>query len=94
MRRRRLLGTWDRFVVALPFNRGVFVIGAPIELADMAPEAARLLIEERLNALTQYADRLIGVGPIEPAQPFLARAAAAPPTQPREQGWRGGCERG
>ena len=71
VRRRRVLGTWDRFVVALPFNRGVYVIGAPIEIGDIAPEAARLLIEERLTALTHYADRLIGVAPVEPAPEYV-----------------------
>ena len=93
VRRRRLLGTWDRFVVALPFNRGVYVIGAPIDVADLEPEIARRLIEDRLNELTTYADRLVGVDVIEPDS-VSARATAAPPTQPREQGWRGGCERG
>ena len=93
VRRRRLLGTWDRFVIALPFNRGVYVIGAPIEVADLEPETARRLIEDRLNELTAYADRLIGVDVIEPDS-VSARATAAPPTPPREQGWRGGCERG
>jgi lysophospholipid acyltransferase (LPLAT)-like uncharacterized protein len=76
VRRRRLLGTWDRFVVALPFNRGVYVIGAPIDVADLAPETARQLIEDRLNEITAYADRLVGVPTIEPAEakPNHARA--------------------
>src|SRR5277367_454604 len=44
VRRRRLLGTWDRFLVALPFTRGVYVIGAPIQIGDLAPEHARRLL--------------------------------------------------
>ncbi len=67
VRRRRVLGTWDRFVVALPFNRGVYVIGAPIELGNASPESARRLIEERLTETTHYADRLVGAARIEPA---------------------------
>ena len=63
VRRRRLLGTWDRFLGALPFNRGVSVIGAPIELGDASPESARRLVEERLNETTRYADRLAGAAP-------------------------------
>jgi lysophospholipid acyltransferase (LPLAT)-like uncharacterized protein len=73
VRRRRLLATWDRFLLALPFTRGVYVIGAPIDVADLDPEAARRLVEARLNEITCYADRLIGVQPPEPA-PDHARA--------------------
>jgi lysophospholipid acyltransferase (LPLAT)-like uncharacterized protein len=75
VRRRRLLGTWDRFLVALPFTHGVYVIGAPIEVADIDAESARRLLEARLNETTHYADRLIGVAPVEPAQALVARAA-------------------
>jgi lysophospholipid acyltransferase (LPLAT)-like uncharacterized protein len=75
VRRRRLLGTWDRFLVALPFTSGVYVIGAPIEVADLDVETARRLLEARLNEITQYADRLIGVAPVEPAEAVVARAA-------------------
>jgi lysophospholipid acyltransferase (LPLAT)-like uncharacterized protein len=67
VRRRRLLGTWDRFLVALPFTRGVYVIGAPLELGDLDAETARLLLEARLNEVTHFADRLIGVESAEPA---------------------------
>jgi lysophospholipid acyltransferase (LPLAT)-like uncharacterized protein len=77
VRRRLVLGTWDRFVVALPFNRGVYVIGAPIELGDAAPESARRLIEERLNETTRYADRLVGAAPVEPEDPVLAPTSRA-----------------
>lgn len=65
-RHRRVLGTWDRFLVALPFSRGVYVIGAPLEIGDIEPETARRLLETRLNEITHYADRLLGVAPIEP----------------------------
>ncbi len=70
--RRVVLGSWDRFILALPFSRGVFVWGEPIEVprhddAEDAREAARLLVEERLNAVTAEADRLVGQAAIEPA---------------------------
>ncbi len=69
--RRRVLGSWDRFIVALPFSRGVFVWGAPIEAPKSgdqgAREAVRRLIEDRLNAVTAEADRLVGKTAIEPA---------------------------
>ncbi len=69
--RRRVLGTWDRFVVALPFSRGVFVWGRPISVARDADaearEAARRAVEDALNAVTREADRLVGQPAIEPA---------------------------
>lgn len=82
VRRRRVLGSWDRFVVPLPFNRGVFLWGAPVEIernADgAARERARRLIEERLNDLTREADRLCGHAAIEPdADPAAQKKSAA-----------------
>ncbi len=69
--RRRVLGTWDRFVVALPLSRGVFVWGQPISVAPDADaetrEAARRALEDALNAVTREADRLVGQPAIEPA---------------------------
>ncbi len=79
--RRRVLGTWDRFVLALPFSRGVFVWGAAITVpraADgAAREAARLALEERLNAVTREADGRVGQDTIEPA-PAASVSASAP----------------
>jgi lysophospholipid acyltransferase (LPLAT)-like uncharacterized protein len=64
----RLLASWDRFALALPFARGVLAFGAPLELArDADPEAGRRLLEERLNELTREADRALGLTPSEPA---------------------------
>ncbi len=69
--RRRVLGTWDRFVLALPFGRGVLVWGDPIHVdrgADAdALETARRQVEDGLNAITAEADRLCGCTPVEPA---------------------------
>ena len=66
--RRALLGTWDRFALALPFSRGVFVWGEPIGVGrhDDDLQAARA-IETALNAVTAEADRLVGQRPVEPA---------------------------
>jgi len=67
--RRRVLGTWDRFQVNLPFSRGVYVWGNAIEVpADAAGmEAARLALEAELNRVSAEADRLAGHIP-DPAQ--------------------------
>lgn len=81
--RRRVLGTWDRFVLALPFARGVFVFGEPVTVprdADAARlEACRQALEARLNEITARADRLCGQPQIDPAEAPPAPAAAAAP---------------
>ena len=74
----RLLGSWDRFALPLPFARGVLAWGAPLSVpadADAATlERARRLLEERLNALTAEADRGVGHTPVEPAPIIPAEA--------------------
>ncbi|MEO5373675.1 MAG: lysophospholipid acyltransferase family protein [Alphaproteobacteria bacterium] len=70
--RGRTLGSWDRFLLALPFSRGVFVWGRPIEVprdADAAAlEGCRKALEDELNAITAAADRRMGRAPVEPAE--------------------------
>ena len=81
-RRRRLFGSWDRFLMPLPCAGGVYLWGAPITVppdADAATmEAARCTLEARLNALTREADRLCGHAPPEPAAPPLGAGADGP----------------
>ena len=76
----RVLGSWDRFLVAAPFTRGVIVWGEPIEVprdADAdALEATRLKIETAMNAITAEADGLGGRTPVDPA-PIPAEEATA-----------------
>lgn len=63
----RLLDSWDRFALALPFARGVLAFGAPLEFAPgTAPEDACQLLERRLIELTVEADRALGLAPAEP----------------------------
>ena len=77
--RRRLLDTWDRYHLALPFGRGVILWGEPMEIApdlDAAGiEHARCVVEARMNEMVREADRLVGHGihsaPVE-AQPRFA----------------------
>jgi lysophospholipid acyltransferase (LPLAT)-like uncharacterized protein len=70
--RRRVVGSWDRFVIAWPFSRGVFVWGRPITVprdADAAAqESAREAIEAELNAITVEADARMGHAPLAPAE--------------------------
>ena len=69
--RRRVMKSWDRFVLPLPFARIVVVIKGPIAVPrEGGPEAlekARLAIEDALNEATRQADRECGWIPIEPA---------------------------
>ncbi len=73
----RTARSWDRFLLARPFDRGVTLYGPPIPPPAGDPasvEAHRLAIEAALNALTARADRMTGRPPIEPE--------AAPETAP------------
>lgn len=68
-RPRIVAGSWDRFLIPLPFTRGVLIFGAPLlippERADR--ETSRKLLEDALTAVTDQADRLVGSEPIQPA---------------------------
>jgi lysophospholipid acyltransferase (LPLAT)-like uncharacterized protein len=61
---RRELATWDRFHLALPFGRGVYLWGEPVEIAGELDEAglenARGLLETRMVEMAHEADRLVG----------------------------------
>ncbi len=65
--RRRLLSTWDRYHLALPFGRGVFLWGEPIEidpdLDEAGLERARRLVEERMLEMLRQADCRVGHPP-------------------------------
>lgn len=67
-----VFNSWDRFMLPLPFARGVIVYAEPIEIgpdaSDEAVRAAALTLEERLNSATAEADAACGRAPIEPAE--------------------------
>jgi hypothetical protein len=58
--KRIIFNTWDRFLLPYPFSKGVFIFGEPIEMdqhGDRAHlEEKRILLENRLNELTESAD--------------------------------------
>jgi len=62
--RRKVMNSWDRFLLPLPFSRGVFVWGPPIAVDaganDTAMEQARLAVENALNEASEKADTLSG----------------------------------
>lgn len=67
-----VFNSWDRFMLPLPFARGVIVYAEPIEIDveadDKAIKAATLTLEERLNAATAEADIACGRTVTEPAE--------------------------
>ena len=79
--RRSLAKSWDRFLLPLPFGRGVFVMGpeipVPAGLDAAGREQLRLRLEQALNEVTAEADRRMGHAPVAPA-------AAQPSTTTRE----------
>lgn len=60
--RRKVMGSWDGFVVPIPFSRGVFVYGEPIEVPGDAAagrlEELRGLLETRLKEATRQAEAI------------------------------------
>jgi 3-deoxy-D-manno-octulosonic-acid transferase len=65
-RDQRVLGTWDRFRLAFPFTSGVFAWGEPIEIPPEAKELEpwRKLVEARLTALGEEAERRVARNPL------------------------------
>lgn len=80
-RRCRVLSSWDRFQICLPFSNGFFVWGEPIHIArklDAGQLAqARKRVEAALNTVSGQADKLAGFPPVMPdAEPAAADASS------------------
>ena len=53
------LNTWDRFLVPLPFSKGVFMWGNPIRVTkDMQDTDILQAVEQTMHRITQEADHL------------------------------------
>jgi len=69
----RRLGSWDRTLLPLPFGRGVFAYGEPIEVPRRSDDAGLAVMATRLEAeldrLTDTADGAVGISPEEPREP-------------------------
>lgn len=76
VRRGRVLGSWDYFLVPYPFGRGVQIWGEPLypppEGDPEAADAFRARIEAALTAITRRADEMCGRVPVEPGAPASA----------------------
>jgi lysophospholipid acyltransferase (LPLAT)-like uncharacterized protein len=70
-RRGRRFDSWDRFILPMPFDRGVLIYGEPIPAPTDGGaegiEAHRRRLEEALNALTARADGEMGLPAVDPA---------------------------
>ncbi len=58
--KRKVFKTWDHFLLPYPFSKGVFIWGEPIHVDQTGNHAhleeKRILLERRLNELTERAD--------------------------------------
>ena len=67
----KLINSWDRLMVPLPFSHGIIRWGKPLEIARDADEAAVRatvkLLEDRLNQLVRDLDETLGLAEVEPA---------------------------
>jgi len=63
--------SWDRFVLPLPFGRGIIIWGTPLTIAtdasDEELEKYKIQIEDEMNAFLKDADTRLGREPVEPA---------------------------
>lgn len=68
--RRKLFNSWDKFILPLPFSKGVVAFRRPpIFTEDMDSKTYRVLLEQSLQKLTDEIDQEMGFQPIEPATP-------------------------
>jgi lysophospholipid acyltransferase (LPLAT)-like uncharacterized protein len=91
-RPRKVLSSWDRFTLPLPFCKGVFLWGEPLTIARHASaeekEAKRAQLETVLQDITREADAMLGLGPIAPAPPAEAETPAKEGGKDGEKGGR------
>lgn len=69
-RRRKVMKSWDRFIIALPFTRGVIIWGEPIHVDSKASsedlDLVRARLEQAMIDLTREADLIVGAEPVLP----------------------------
>lgn len=67
----KLLQTWDRFLIPMPFSKGVLIWGEPLRVPKEADETMindlREILEERISELSREADRMTSRSAVEPA---------------------------
>jgi lysophospholipid acyltransferase (LPLAT)-like uncharacterized protein len=58
----RILPSWDRMMMPLPFGRGVIACGAPVQVPRDGAEAALPIVAAALDAACATADAEVGIG--------------------------------
>jgi len=70
-RHRKIVNSWDKFMLPFPFGRGAIVWGEPVTVerkaGDAEVEAARALLETRMIAVTNRADAITGKEIVQPS---------------------------
>ena len=70
----KYFSSWDRFLLAYPFSRGIIQWGEPVIISrdadQQALEIAQTQLEEQMNILTHNTDLLVGRDTVEPASPI------------------------
>ncbi len=69
IKRRKVLKSWDKFILALPFSKGVFVWGKPVFVSRDANESdfkkAKQKLTKNLCDVSNKADQLCGHNPLD-----------------------------
>ena len=72
VKNRKVMRSWDKFVLPLPFGRGRIIWGTPVTLAPDADDAqlqkVRAMLEASMNQFLSEADSDMGHVPILPAE--------------------------
>lgn len=72
VKNRKQFDSWDRFVLPLPFGRGIIIWGTPLTIPEDASDEDlaryKTQIEDEMNALLKDADTRLGHKPVEPAE--------------------------
>lgn len=88
--KRKVLGSWDRFQVALPFSRGLIQWGEPITVPKgidaQGLEAKRQEVEAAMIALAQGVEQRMGHAPTAPAPMPEETAETAESPEPTKTG--------
>ncbi len=71
VKKSKILRSWDSFMLAKPFTKGIFIYGEPINPPTTndaeAINNATIFLENKLNELTKSADTIMQITPIIPA---------------------------
>jgi lysophospholipid acyltransferase (LPLAT)-like uncharacterized protein len=66
----KIFRSWDRFMLAKPFAKNIFICGEPIYVSKSSDENVikntSIALEIALNNITRQADEFVGITPVEP----------------------------